>query len=413
MTIRIARTSEHVGAGHPDKFCDQLADAILDESLRRCGDNQELRKGIRTAVECLVKDNLVIVSGETRWPSEVQATMMCGGKDAEDCVIMDVHALARDCWKAVGYGTGEELAVVNNLRSQSVDIAKGGGTGVDAGGAGDQGIMVGYATDETPEMMPLEWVLARDICMELNALWSQGTVPWLRSDCKSQVTLNADQRLTNVIIAVQHAERDIKEMRREVFELVLLPLMAKQNISGSLILEEDGRFRYGGVQGAINGTGKFTIGGSIGDAGVVGRKIVVDAYGPRVPVGGGAYSGKDPSKVDRSAAYMARHIAKTVVTETDAKECMVQLAYGIGQLQPEMVSAVTNGDVDVSRWVQDKFKDLSQGFITDYLSLRNPQGWSYRETAAYGHYGRNQFPWEKVGQASKGNVALDVASARK
>ncbi len=397
MRMNVARTAEHVGCGHPDKFCDQLADAVLDQSLERCGGDQQKRSHVRVAIECLAKDNLVTVSGETRWPMEVQSSMMCG--DA------DIHALARTVWRDVGYGDPEQLAIVNNVRSQSADIAIGGGTGVDAGGAGDQGIMVGYATGETPEMMPLEWVLARNICLKIDRLWRDGVVEWLRSDAKSQVTLNADQQITNVIVAVQHADMDIEDVRRGVFDHVLRPVLEEQGVGGSLTFEKGGRFRFGPVEGAINGTGKFIIGGPIGDAGVVGRKIVVDAYGPRVPVGGGAYSGKDPSKVDRSAAYMARHIAKFVVGGGigGARECMVQIAYGIGQIQPEMVTAVIDSGEDVWGKIKDKFPDLSQRHITDYLGLRNPSGWSYQKVAAYGHYGRPEFPWERsLGAGVKG-----------
>jgi len=389
MKHQIARTSEHVGCGHPDKFCDQLADTILDESLRRCKNDKDLRS-TRTAIEILVKDNLVCVSGETRWPTSIQSTMMCGDKD--------IHALTRKVWEDVGYGSSENVAIINNIRSQSPDINIG--TGV---GAGDQGIMVGYATDETPEMMPLEWVLARDLCMKLNDLWRSKTIP-VKSDCKSQVTLDANRRLTNLIIAVQHEDMGIGDLREMVFKHAVEPLLERLNISGKVSFEKieeqnTGRFTYGSVQGAINGTGRFVIGGSIGDAGVVGRKIVVDAYGPRVPVGGGAYSGKDPSKVDRSAAYMARKIAKTAVAEkvSGAHECIVQIAYGIGQIQPEMVTAVTDLGTDISAWVREQFEDLSQQGISKYLDLRNPnENWSYRKSAVYGHYGRDIFPWEKI-----------------
>lgn len=387
MKQSAARTSEHVGAGHPDKFCDQVADAILDESLRLCGNNDAMRARVRIAIECLAKDNLLVVSGETKWPDEILPKL-------------DITNLAWKVWKDVGYGTNHlELSVVNHIRSQSPDIGVGAGTGVDAGGAGDQGIMVGYATDETPEMMPLEWVLARDLCFALRDLRVNKKVSWLSSDdCKSQVTLNAAGKVTNVIIAAHHAEMDIGELRNEIFVRVIKPMLAKQSESGEVSFDATGRFRYGTVHGAINGTGKFTIGGPMGDAGVVGRKIVVDAYGPRVPVGGGAYSGKDPTKVDRSAAYMARQIAKTIVTHKvkGAKECMVQIAYGIGQVEPEMVTAITQTGEDLSAWVKDHFPKLSQGAIIERLSLRNPKGWSYSEAAAYGHYGRSQFPWETV-----------------
>ena len=395
MRANIARTAEHVGCGHPDKFCDQLADAILDQSLSRCGPDIEKRRGIRVAMECLAKDNLVTVSGETKWPMEIQASMMCGSPEKEE---QDVHGIVRKVWEDVGYGAMEQVAIVNNIRSQSPDIAEGGGSGVDAGGAGDQGIMVGYATDETKEMMPLEWVLARDMAIKANDLRKDKVLPWLRSDVKTQVTVDVRGKITNIILAAQHEKMDIDEVRVGLFEHILRPMLEERGLDEKPVFNKQGRFRVGGVEGAINGTGNFEIGGTIGDAGVVGRKIVVDAYGPRVPVGGGAYSGKDPSKVDRSAAYMARHIAKYVVANKvgNAKECLVHIAYGIGQLQPEMVTAITDLGEDVWSKISSKFQDLQQTGITEYLGLRNPEGWSYQQTAAYGHYGRDLFPWEKV-----------------
>lgn len=379
MKQTITRTAEHVSGGHPDKFCDQVGDRILDEALHLAGDDDNVRECLRTAIECLAKDNLLIVSGEANLTEEIRAQL-------------NVSSLAREVWKQIGYGTNmEELTVIDHIRNQSPDIAKGEGSGVDAGGAGDQGIMVGYATSETEEMMPQEWVYARNLCFKLKQLREDNTLQWLKSDCKSQVTIT-EGVITSVIIAAQHAE-DIspEEIEDEIVTRVIktvLPQMPERI--------------------KINGTGKFVIGGPTGDAGVVGRKIVVDAYGPRVPVGGGAYSGKDPTKVDRSAAYMARHIAKTIVTqEVDgAKECLVTIAYGIGQRQPEMVTAITDSGKDLSAWVREQFPDLSPGHIIERLGLRKPtkkpydagaSGWSYVDTAAYGHYGRNIFPWEQVG----------------
>lgn len=363
-----ARTAEHVSEGHPDKFCDQVSDCILDEALRLAGDDDGVRTQLRTGIECLAKDNLLIVSGEANLTEAVRSKL-------------DVIKLSREVWQRIGYSNNShELTVIDHIRHQSPDIAKGAGSGVDAGGAGDQGIMVGYATDESPEMMPREWVYARDICLKLAELRKGETIAWLKPDCKSQVTVNADGVITSVIVAAQHADNITKdEIEEEIRAQVLKPILP--NVPARI---------------TINGTGKFVIGGPTGDAGVVGRKIVVDAYGPRVPVGGGAYSGKDPSKVDRSAAYMARHIAKVIVAEgvEGAKECVVTIAYGIGQLQPEMVTAVTDVGKDLSGWVHDRFPDLSPGHIIERFSLRKPVGWSYIDTAAYGHYGRNIFPWE-------------------
>jgi len=393
MVQSMRMTAEHVGCGHPDKFADQVADRILDKTLELCGRDRELRSTVRTAIECLAKDNLLMVSGETKWPGSL------GSRP-------DVRALAREVWKDVGYGDdGDELTVIDHVRSQSADIATGGGSGVDAGGAGDQGVMIGYATDETPEMMPREWVLARDMCMRLRELRVNGELPWLKADCKSQVTLDQNGIPTSVIIAAHHSDGlSLEDMGREIIAQVVWPVLGYEFDPERMKVNESGMFLLGGPDGdvrvVVNGTGKFLIGGPTGDAGVVGRKIVVDAYGPRVPVGGGAYSGKDPSKVDRSAAYMARHIAKTVVALKvgGAHECTVTIAYAIGQIQPEMVTAVTETGQDVSGWVQEHFPDLSPLGIIERLELRNPSGWSYYETASFGHYGRAQFPWEAIAE---------------
>lgn len=373
MERNISRTAEHVSEGHPDKFCDQVADRILDEVLNLSGNDQQKRSSVRTAIECLAKDNLIIVSGEVKLPGDIRG-------------LLNVSDLAREVSMRIGYGTDvEKLTVLDHIRNQTPDIAQG----VDTGGAGDQGIMVGYATDESPELMPEEWVYARNICLLLADLRKTEKLVWLKSDCKSQVTLDAKGEVVSVIVAAQHTEppkgvteKDfLKQIEEEILTNVIKEVLP--NVPKRLV---------------INGTGTFVIGGPTGDAGVVGRKIVVDAYGPRVPVGGGAYSGKDPTKVDRSAAYMARHIAKTIVMEEvgRAKECTVKIAYGIGQLQPEMVTATTDQGKDLSSWVHDRFDDLSPGHIIERFSLRKPNGWSYIDTAAYGHYGREIFPWEKI-----------------
>lgn len=366
------RTAEHVGEGHPDKFCDQVADRILDEAFS-LAENLQQRETVRTAIECLAKDDFLIVSGEVRLPPEIRRQL-------------NLIDLAREVWNRVGYEIKpDQLTIVDHTRSQTPDIAQG----VDTGGAGDQGIMVGYATDETPEMMPDEWVYARNICLRLTHLRKTEILPWLKSDCKSQVTLSHDERVLSVIVAAQHAELPAgvtegefqERVRQEILTHVIEDVLP--NVPGRLV---------------VNGTGIFLIGGPAGDAGVVGRKIVVDAYGPRVPVGGGAYSGKDPTKVDRSAAYMARHIAKQIVAHKigNAKECTVKIAYGIGQPQPEMVTAITDTGEDLADWVRTNFKDLSPPHIIERLGLRELKGWSYLDTAAYGHYGRDIFPWEKI-----------------
>jgi S-adenosylmethionine synthetase len=420
MTRKQERTAEHVSGGHPDKFCDQVADRILDEVLTLAGELDEHldpdgrferhfelgnnnRTASRTAIECLAKDNVLIVSGEAKLSHELRGRL-------------DVVKLAREVWKYIGYGSNDqELTVIDHIRSQSPDISQG----VDIGGAGDQGIMVGYATNETPEMMPREWVLARDICQHLRDLRVDRKLPWLKSDCKSQVTINEEGAVTSIIVAAQHDEvtgpteavqERLEEMERNIISHAIQPVIFP-NIDANLLAPETVKQKIGDevrrqyiikgqspadIRVVINGTGAFAIGGPTGDAGVVGRKIVVDAYGPRVPVGGGAYSGKDPTKVDRSAAYMARHIAKNIVHSEGVKECTVTLAYAIGQVQPEMITAVTDTGDNLTSWVHEHFSDLSPGYIIEYLKLREPKGWSYLETAAYGHYGRDKFPWERI-----------------
>jgi S-adenosylmethionine synthetase len=373
MEYRRTRTAEHVSEGHPDKFCDQVADKILDEVLSLAGDDQQTRAGVRTAIECLAKDDILTVSGEVKLPDDIRGRL-------------HISDLARQVWKKIGYGNEvERLEVRDEVRSQTPDIAQG----VDSGGAGDQGIMIGYATDETPEFMPDEWLYARNICLRLAHLRKTQILPWLRSDCKSQVTLGESGQVLSVIIAAQHSELPAGVTEGDFLQQVRSEILT--HVIQDVLPTAPNRL-------VINGTGTFVIGGPAGDAGVVGRKIVVDAYGPRVPVGGGAYSGKDPTKVDRSAAYVARHIAKSIVAHKigDARQCIVKLAYGIGQLQPEMVTAITDQDKDLSDWVKSNFNDLSPRHIIESLGLRDLNGWSYLDTAAYGHYGRDIFPWEKV-----------------
>ena len=357
----LSLTAEMVTNGHPDKFCDQVADSILDHAIAQDPNS-------RVAIECLAKNGLLVVSGEMTSKA-----------------LFNIQELSRNIWAELGYGVPEDLAVVKHIKRQSPDIADGckdKGTGVNSGGAGDQGVMVGYATDETPEMLPLEYVCARKICRRLRELRESKELAWLKADGKSQVTVK-NGVVTSVVIAVHHDSAvEVDEVRENLKRRVIEPL-------------------FGSVQRiVINGTGAFIVGGPFADAGVVGRKIVADAYGPRVPVGGGAYSGKDPSKVDRTAAYMARHIAKTIVAHRigNARQCLVTLAYAIGQKQPEMVTAITDKGRVLTHWVKTHFPDLSPEVMIDYLGLRHPKGWTYFETASLGHYGRNSFPWEKIAQ---------------
>jgi S-adenosylmethionine synthetase len=382
VTMLTERTAEHVSQGHPDKFCDQLADALLDAGLDAANDlaggdekSADHARHQRFAVEMVAKDRLVAVTGEVKLGPGVASRI-------------DVAGIGRRVWTRVGYPGAAEVTFLNHLQRQSPDIAQG----IDAGkngygeGAGDQGIMVGYATDETPSMMPMEWDLSQRLCKGIQRLRDDGALPWLGADTKTQVTLSAGNEPIRVIIAAQHADGiSLPEIREALMKQAVFPIIGPIDPAGVV----------------INGTGKFVIGGTIGDAGVVGRKIVVDAYGPSIPVGGGAYSGKDPTKVDRSAAYMARHVAKTVVAKKilDARTCLVRIAYGIGQTEPTMVTAVTDSGRDLGEWVRKHF-DLSPRSIIDHLDLlrATPAGkkWSYEQAASFGHYGREIFPWERI-----------------
>jgi S-adenosylmethionine synthetase len=381
-------TSEHVSQGHPDKFADQFADMVLDEALELSRKAGEVQRGqpvlLRTALEVLAKDQLVVVSGEARFTEAVRAGL-------------DVRAICRKAWEAAGYGNADGVTAINHIQMQSPELSDNS----DREGAGDQGIMVGYATRETQSMMPPEYELARTLCRKLSDLRAEHD--WLRSDAKTQVTIDPNGRPSRVIIAIQHDDsvvvrgsngkpnndRTCAEIKRRLIPLAVAPVFGADFDPAIL---------------TVNGSGSFLIGGTIGDAGVVGRKIVVDAYGPRVSVGGGAYSGKDPTKVDRSAAYMARKIAKTAAYMgiRGANAVTVQIAFGIGKTEPEMVSAVTETGADISDWVQSRFPDLSPRNIIDTLDLwrMTDRSWSYHQTASFGHYGPGYYPWEQVAEVS-------------
>jgi len=379
----LSATAEHVAPGHPDKACDQMADAIVDEvktggARRGSTDPQDAPNRQRAAIEILAKDHLVVVSGEIRTGPEVTRAL-------------DIDAIVRGVWREIGYPGADNLTVINHVRKQSPELQ----VNADADGAGDQGIMVGYATDSTPTFMPPEYEAARMLCRKVQDLAKDGTAPWIGADAKTQVTLGPDGAAQRVVIAVQHAAEINGQSRPADVQAIIREMLLREAVLPVL-----GAVPPSAV--VINGSGSFVVGGTIGDAGVVGRKIVVDAYGPRVPVGGGAYSGKDATKVDRSAAYMARHIAKTAVAlgVGDARAVTVHLAYAIGSRQPEMITAVTDAGKDVSEWVRSRFRDLSPAAIGEHLGLWRPQGWSYRATAAYGHYGRPEFPWERIAEVS-------------
>ena len=365
-------TSESVTEGHPDKISDQISDAILDAALTA-------DPKARVACETLVTTGLVVVAGEIT-------------TDA----VLDYSKIARETIREIGYTHSsygfdcDTCAVLSALDRQSPDIAMG----VDTGGAGDQGLMFGYACNETPELMPLPIQLAHQLTRRLSEVRKSGELPYLRPDGKSQVTVEYRDgrpfRLDAVVISSQHAD-DVsnEQLRSEIQEHVI-----KHAVSPEL-LDNDTKYH-------INPTGRFVTGGPKGDAGVTGRKIIVDTYGGYAPHGGGAFSGKDPTKVDRSAAYMARYIAKNIVAAGLAERCMVQLAYAIGVADPVSVNVNTEGTGRISeavlaRLVRENFELTPRGII-ESLNLRRP---IYKATAAYGHFGRSEdgFTWEKTDKA--------------
>ncbi|NYV27591.1 methionine adenosyltransferase [Streptobacillus felis] len=369
---KIYFTSEFVSPGHPDKICDQISDAVLDACLAE-------DENSRVACETFATTGFVLVGGEITTNTYV-----------------DVQKLARDKIKEIGYipglGFDYDCGVVNMIHSQSPDIAQG----VDVGGAGDQGIMFGGAVDETPELMPLALTLARNIIFKLTTLTRNNTLAWARPDAKAQVTLEYDkngvvQKVNSVVLSVQHDEEvTLDTIKKDLKELVIKPA-----------LEEYGRDISEVEHFYINPTGRFVIGGPHGDTGLTGRKIIVDTYGGYFRHGGGAFSGKDSSKVDRSAAYAARWIAKNIVASGIAKKCEVQLSYAIGVVEPTSILVDTFGtsnidDVKISEVVKEIF-DLTPRGIENSLSLRKPS-FRYQDLAAFGHIGRKDIdlPWERL-----------------
>jgi S-adenosylmethionine synthetase len=370
-------SSESVTEGHPDKVCDQISDAVLDEIMSK-------DPAGRVACETFITRGMVVVGGEITTKTYV-----------------DVDALARQVIKEIGYTDTkygfnyETCAVINVIGRQSPDISQG----VDTGGAGDQGLMVGYASDETPELMPLPLQLAQRLTMRLAEVRKKNILSYLGPDGKSQVTVEYHDgkpvRIETIVISSQHTAdildktgRQITEKsRREITEAVILPVIDKK------MMDKNTRIY-------INPTGKFVVGGPQSDTGVTGRKIIVDTYGGVAPHGGGAFSGKDSTKVDRSAAYMARYIAKNIVAAKLARECTVQLAYAIGVAEPVGLYVDTHGtgvivDEKLAKIVRSSF-DLTPRGIIKALKLRSP---IFRKTASYGHFGRPGFEWEKTNAA--------------
>lgn len=369
-------TSESVGNGHPDKVCDQISDAVLDEVLRSDP------RG-RVACETYCSAGLVIVGGEITTTT-----------------FVDVQKLTRKVLAGIGYThqkygfDASTCAVLSAINSQSPDISQG----VDTGGAGDQGIMIGYAIDETPELMPLPIMLAHRLVKRVEEVRTNGQLPYLGPDCKSQVTVEYDNgkpvRVDTVVLACQHTEEILDKTGKKITDKSRNEMI--KFISNPIIGElADKKTKY-----FINQTGKFVVGGPQSDTGVTGRKIVVDTYGGVVSHGGGAFSGKDPTKVDRSATYMARYVAKNIVAAGLAQKCWIQFGYVIGRAEPVSVMIDTYGtgkitDQALVELVRKHF-DLTPKGIIEELKLLQPH---YQRTAAYGHFGREEFSWEKTNKA--------------
>ncbi len=373
-------TSESVSEGHPDKVCDQISDAILDACLAQ--DSKS-----RVACETLVTTNLVVNAGE----------ISCSGWDQ-----LDFEAIVREVVHGIGYDhedlkfCSDTFEYICRLHEQSADISQGvtAGEGLfNEQGAGDQGMMFGYASDETEAFMPAPVYYSHLLLDELQKIRKAGTIPYLRPDSKSQISIKyiggQPDHITSVVISHQTDDIPLEKIQAD------LKAVAEKVLAPSGLLKDN-------VEYFINPTGKFVIGGPHGDAGVTGRKIIVDTYGGVGSHGGGAFSGKDPSKVDRSAAYYARYVAKNIVAAGLAKKCEVQVAYAIGVAKPLSINVDTygTGTIEDSRLEtivssSDIF-DFRPAAVIAELGLLEPKGWSYLETAAYGHFGRPQFPWEKT-----------------
>ncbi len=367
-------TSESVSEGHPDKISDQISDAILDAMLEQDPES-------RVAVETLVTTGLAVISGEVTTNAYV-----------------DVQEIVRGVIRDIGYTKpgyrfdSESCGVMVSIHQQSPDIAMG----VDRLGAGDQGMMFGYATRETDTYMPMSLQYAHNLVRELADIRKNSSdMPYLRPDSKSQVTVEYDDdnkpmRIHTIVVSTQHDDDVTQEQIREDVRKYLLPrCIPEKLIDSETILH-------------VNPTGNFVIGGPHGDTGLTGRKIIVDTYGGRGAHGGGAFSGKDASKVDRSAAYAARHIAKNIVAADLADECLIQLAYAIGIAEPVSISVYTFGtgkisNVKLVQLVKDNFDCTPEGIINRF-DLKKP---IFTKTAAYGHFGRNEFPWEQLDHVDK------------
>ena len=372
-------TSESVTEGHPDKIADHISDAILDAILTQ-------DSNARVACETLVTTGLAVVAGEITTTAKV-----------------NYKQIIRETIEEIGYNNAEfgydsnTCSVIDAIGTQSPDISQG----VDTGGAGDQGLMFGYACNETPELMPMPIQMAHNLTRKLSEVRRDGTIPYLRPDGKSQVSIEYRDgrpfRVEAVVISTQTDETDIEQIRADILEKVIKPVIPAE------LLDDNTKYH-------INPTGRFVVGGPMGDAGVTGRKIIVDTYGGYAPHGGGAFSGKDPTKVDRSAAYMARYIAKNVVAAGLADKCTVQLAYAIGVAEPVSVLIDSHGtgtidDERISDIVRENFT-LTPKAIIEALDLRRP---IYKATARFGHFGRKngEFTWEVTDKAEALRIAAD------